>query len=492
MGSLWENDEPSPEEIRARVRSIFPRIRRRLEDLVSIPSVSAEGFPAERVRDSASATAEWLADSGFSDVRLLHVEGSHPAVYGFARGPVGSPRVLLYAHHDVQPPGDLDLWETPPWEPTERHGRLFGRGTADDKAGIAVHAAALRAWNGKPPLDVVALIEGDEEAGSVHLPEFLSTYRSLLQADAVVIADCSTWAIGQPALVTSLRGVVDCVVEVRALDHAAHSGKYGGPVPDALTALCRLIATLHDSDGNITVKGLHSGPPPAQTIDERNLRELVGLRPGGMFLGEGMLSHRIWGKPAISVLGIDAPGMNGHTHQLMATARATLSLRVAPGDDAQQAFLAVKTHLINHAPWNAEVDVTSAFLGEPCQIDSSGPIYDAYRRSCVDTWGRLPLETGSGGSLPMAAALADAYPGVALLLTGIDDPESNPHSENESIHLAELENCCVNEAILLGRIAAIGGTLDKLPPETEIRGAARHRTCRPSARSTSTRPVTVR
>jgi cysteinylglycine-S-conjugate dipeptidase len=446
--------ELSPEAARSAVESTFHRVRSELEHLVRIPSVSAAGFDADHVRRSATATAAWLERSGFSDVRLLDVKGAHPAVYGAARGPTGSPRVLLYAHHDVQPPGPRDLWESPPFEPAERHGRLFGRGTADDKAGIAVHAAALQAWEGKPPLDVAVFIEGEEETGSTHLPEFLSTYKDLLQAGAAVIADCSNWNIGQPTLTTSLRGIVDCVVEVRTLDHAVHSGKYGGPVPDALTALCKLIATLHDSAGNVAVRGLHTGPSHAVNIDESHVRQAVGLRPGVQFLGEGPLSHRIWAQPAIAVLGIDAPPVAGAAHKLVPCARASISLRLAPGEDAQQAYLALDEHLHSHAPWGAEMTVTLDHQGEPYHIDTSGTVFDAFRRSCADTWNCAPLEPGSGGSLPLVAALAEAYPGMALLLTGVDDPQSKAHSENESVHLGELQKCCVNEAILLGYLAA--------------------------------------
>ncbi len=362
--------------------------------------------------------------------------------------------MLLYAHHDVQPPGPVDLWDSPPFEPTERNGRLFGRGTADDKAGIAVHAAALQAWEGKPPLDVTVFIDGEEETGSTHLPEFLSTFKDMLQADAIVIADCSNWGIGQPTLTTSLRGIVDCVVEVRTLDHAVHSGKYGGPVPDSVTALCRLIATLHDSTGNIAVQGLHIGPPHAVPIDESYLRQVVGLRPGVQFLGEGSLSHRIWEQPAIAVLGIDAPSVAEAAHQLSPWARARISVRLAPGDDAQRAFRALREHLHSNASWGAEVTITPDHQSEPYRIDASGSAFDAFRRSCAATWSCAPVEPGSGGSLPLVAALAEAYPQMAFLLTGVDDPESRAHSENESVHLGELQKCCVNEAILLGYLAA--------------------------------------
>ena len=445
--------ELSPASARAAVDHVFPRIRDELEHLVRIPSVSAPGSDAQQVWRSAQATRTWLRRSGFRNARLLELSGSHPAVYGSVPGPAGSPRILLYAHHDVQPPGPEELWESPPFEPRERDGRLFGRGTADDKAGIAVHMAAMRAWAGKPPLGVAVLIEGEEETGSTHLPGFLQRYKSLLRAGAVVIADCSNWAIGQPTLITSLRGIVDCVVSVRTIDHAVHSGKYGGPVPDALTAMCRLIATLHDAVGDVAVKGLHLGPPHAMDFPEPLLREITGLRPGAQFLGDAPLSQQIWAQPAIAVLGIDAPPVTGAAHKIVPACRASVSVRLAPGDDAGRAFGAVREHLLNHAPWDAEVTVTRDHQGEPFAVDTSGPAFGAFRRSCVDTWGCLPVEAGSGGSLPLVAALAETYPDMTLLLTGVDDPGSRAHSENESVHLGELRQCCVNEALLLGYLA---------------------------------------
>ena len=444
----------SPAAASAAIESAFPLIRSELDKLVRIPSVSAAGFDARQVRRSAGATAAWLRRSGFRDARLLETEGSHPAVYGTIRGPSGSPRILLYAHHDVQPPGRADLWESPPFEPTERGGRLFGRGTADDKAGIAVHAAAVKAWAGRPPLDVAIFVEGEEETGSTHLPGFLSNYKELLQADAIVIADCSNWDIGQPTLITSLRGIVDCAIEVRTLDHAVHSGKYGGPVPDALTALCRLISTLHDAAGNVAVKGLHTGPPHPVSMKASRLRQVVGLRPGVQFLGEGALTQQMWASPAVAILGIDAPSVAGAAHQIVPWARAGISVRLAPGDNAERAFHALKEHLLRHAPWNAEVVVTLDHQSQPHLINASGPAFDAFRRACTDTWGSPPVQAGSGGSLPLVGALTETYPDMAILLTGVDDPESKAHAENESVHLGELKKCCVSEALLLGYLAA--------------------------------------
>lgn len=431
------------------VDAVFGDIREGLEHLVSIPSVSADGFNAEYVRESAKETASWLERCGLEDVRLLEVKGAHPAVFGFSPGPAGSPTILLYAHHDVQPPGLEELWESPPFEPTERAGRLYGRGSADNKGGIAVHAAALRVWEGKPPVGIGVFIEGEEEIGSVHLTDFLSKFEGLLRADAIVLADCTNWTEGQPTLTTSVRGLLDCQIEVRTLDHAVHSGRFGGPVPDALTALCRLIATLHTPEGDVAVPGLSAGSSNAVPFTEAELRRFSGLRLSVRLLGGGSLPDRLWARPALAVLGIDAPATGNAAQKLVPVASAMISIRLAPGDDAWRAFHAVKEHVLRHAPWGAEVTVTPSRMGEPHSIDVSGYAFEAFRRSCADTWGRPPLEPGSGGSLPLVSVFAKAYPDAQLLLTGVEDLESNSHAENESVHLGDLRNCCVNEAVLL-------------------------------------------
>jgi cysteinylglycine-S-conjugate dipeptidase len=444
----------SPQAVQAVIESGFDDICTELENLIRIPSVSAYAFRADQVRRSAEATASWLERSGLKGVRMLEVDGAHPAVFGSIPGPAGSPSVLLYAHHDVQPPGPDELWNSPPFEPAIRSGRLFGRGAADDKAGIAVHAAALQAWEGKPAVGVSVFIEGEEEIAAPHLPAFLSEYGHLLRADAIVLADCSNWTIGQPALTTSLRGIIDCVVEVRTLDHAVHSGRYGGPVPDALTALCRLIATLHNRTGSVAVRGLRTGTAHTLQLDEPDLRRFSGLRPGVRLLGRGPLTHRLWMRPAIDVIGIDAPPTEDAAHQLVPTARAKVSVRLAPGDNTQRAFKAIEKHLKRHVPWGAEVTVKLSKVGEPHRIDATGRAFEAYRRACADTWGCAPVEPGSGGSLPLVAALAETYPDMSFLLTGAEDPESKAHSENESVHLGELQNCCISEAMLIGYLAS--------------------------------------
>jgi acetylornithine deacetylase/succinyl-diaminopimelate desuccinylase-like protein len=439
-------------ELRGKVASLMPEIHADLERLVRIPSVSFEGFDPAHVRESAEATKQILTASGMS-ARILEVEGAHPAVLGYIPGPEDAPTVLLYAHHDVQPQGPEDLWTSHPFEPVTRDGRLYGRGAADDKSGIAVHAAAVRAWDGRPPVGVTVFVEGEEESSSEHLPEFLSRYHDLLKADAVILADSGNWRVGEPALTISLRGIVACFLEIRVLDHAVHSGEYGGPIPDALTVLCRTLARLHDDKGNPAVPGLASGPADPLDLSEKELRSWAGVRPAVKLIGDGSLTERMWTKAAISVLGIDAPRVFEASNQLVPWARAKISMRIPPGQDPEAAMQALIRHIESNVPWGADAKVTPESHGAPYELSSKGPAYDAMRRAMSEAFGRAPVEMGAGGSIPFLAAFAGQFPEAALLLTGAMDPTSNAHSEDESLDLQDLERTSLAEALFLGYLA---------------------------------------
>ncbi|HEV8419901.1 MAG TPA: dipeptidase [Actinomycetota bacterium] len=437
--------EAMPEKISA----LMPDIRAELERLVRIPSVSFPEFDPEQVRRSGAATQEILQACGM-ETRLLEVEGAHPAVLGRVPPPDGAPTVLLYAHHDVQPQGPENLWSSPPFEPVERNGRLYGRGSSDDKAGIVMHAAAMRAWDGRPPVGVTVFVEGEEESSSEHLGAFLSTYGELLKADAVILADSGNWRTGEPALTISLRGIVACFIEIRTLDHAVHSGEYGGAIPDALSTLCRTLATLHDEKGNVAVAGLASGPADPLDLTEKELREWAGVRPGVRLIGDGNLTERMWTKPAISVLGIDAPRTPEASNQLVPFARAKVSMRIPPGQDAEDAMGALVKHLEANVPWGAEVKIVQEGIGSPFTLEAEGPAYDAMRRAMTESFGKEPVLMGAGGSIPFVAEFAKQFPKATLMLTGAGDPKCNAHSEDESVDLGDLEKSCLAEALFLG------------------------------------------
>ncbi|MGH3356462.1 MAG: dipeptidase [Nocardioidaceae bacterium] len=442
------------DDLHSAVQQVLPGVRADLDALVRIPSVSADPARHGEVRRSAEATAQLFEGAGLPDVRILATDGGQPAVVARRPAPEGAPTVLLYAHHDVQPEGSHGDWRSDPFEPTERDGRLFGRGTADDKAGIAAHLAAIRAHRGTPPVGVTVFIEGEEEVGSPTLTTFLEAYGDLLAADVIVIADSANWDIGTPALTTSLRGLAECFVEVRTLEHAIHSGMYGGAAPDALTALCRLLATLHDEAGNVVVDGLTTGPAAELDYPVERFRAEAGLAEGVDLIGSGPVVERLWTRPAIAVLAVDAPRVSEASNTLLPVAQAKVSLRLAPGDDAARAREALARHLESHAPWGAQVSVRRGETGEPFAVDATGPAYDAARSAFREAWcGAEPVDVGVGGSIPFIAEFADAFPHAAILVTGVEDPDTRAHGANEGLHLGEFERVCLAEALLLQNLA---------------------------------------
>jgi acetylornithine deacetylase/succinyl-diaminopimelate desuccinylase-like protein len=435
-----------------RVRDVLPSVRRDLEDLVRIESVWADPDRRDEVHRSAQAVADLLSQAGFGDVRIVS-EGGAPAVIAQHPAPAGAPTVLLYAHHDVQPEGDLDQWASPPFEPTERNGRLYGRGSADDKAGIATHLAAFRAHGGQPPVGVTVFVEGEEESGSPSLGRLLAAHHDALAADVIVIADSDNWSTDIPALTVTLRGLVDCVVEVATLDHGLHSGIWGGVVPDALTVLVRLLASLHDEDGNVAVAGLHESTAAAVDYPPDRVRADSGLLDGVSEIGTGSAPQRLWAKPAITVIGIDTTPIEKASNTLIPRARAKISMRVAPGGDAAAHLDALTTHLQRHAPWGAQVSVARGDIGQPYAIEAGGSVYDAARAAFRQAWGTDAIDMGMGGSIPFIAEFANAFPQAKILVTGVEDPATQAHSINESLHLGVLERAAITEALLLANLA---------------------------------------
>jgi len=435
------------------VAAVLPGVRADLEHLVRIPSVGADPERHDDVRRSAEATATLFREAGL-DTQLVEVEGGLPAVIARKAAPPGKPTVLLYAHHDVQPEGDHAAWDTEPFEPTERGGRLYGRGAADDKAGIAAHLAAIRAHGDNLPVGVTVFVEGEEENGSESLPAILEQHRDLLANDVMVIADSTNWDIGIPALTTSLRGLAGCVVEVRTLDHGVHSGMWGGVAPDALTTLIRMLATLHDDEGNVAVQGLVSGAATDLVYPEDRFRAEAGVADGVELVGTGSVVDRLWTKPAISIVALDATPVAAASNTLIPVARAKVSMRIAPGDIARRALHHLQEHLRAHTPYGAQVAFSDDDLGEPFAVDANGPVYDAARAAFKHAWdGVEPVDIGVGGSIPFIAQLAGMFPDAAILVTGVEDPDTRAHGANEGLHLAEFERVCLAEALLLQELA---------------------------------------
>lgn len=442
------------DDLRSAVGRDFPHLQSMLGDLVRIPSVSADGYDLNEVRRSAEYVARLLEDDGADHVRLLEIQGAHPAVFGQVPAPDGAPTVLLYAHHDVQPPGPADEWITGPFEPFEKEGRLYGRGASDDKSGIIMHLGAIRAFGGRPPVGLKVFVEGEEEIGSRHLPRFLDEYSDLLAADVIVIADASNWVVGIPALTTSLRGLVAVEVEVRTLRSAQHSGLFGGVYPDALTALCRLLATLHHEDGTVAVEGLVAEEVEGLEFAEEQAAAQAGPVAGLQTMGSGSLVSRMWTRPAISVLAIDAPALAEAINQLVPVARAKVSMRTAPSQNMGQALKALRGHLEANVPWGAQVTIRNTDQGEGFALETEGAAFEAWKDAMHEAWGRPSVEMGVGGSIPFVAAFSEKLPAAPILLTGAGDPTSSVHAPNESQDLGDLEKSVLAEAIALRLLGA--------------------------------------
>lgn len=440
------------DDLAARVSALLPGVVEDLTALVAIPSVSSLPDRHADVEQAVDAVSALLADLACPDIQVVR-EGGQPAIIARFPAPEGQPTVCLYAHLDVQPTGDLTLWSSAPFEATQRGARLYGRGVVDDKAGIAVHLAALRAFGGKPPVGVTLFIEGEEEIGSPTLADILARHSEALASDVFVICDSGNWLVGTPAFTTALRGLVDLVVQVDTLDHALHSGQFGGVAPDALTTLIRLLATLHDDSGDVAVAGLAQAAPFALDYPAERIAEEAGLLPGVQLIGTGPIADRVWGRPAITVLALDATSVADASNTLSPTARAKVSMRIAPNQDPAAALEALRRHLIEHAPFGANVTVTDGSTGSGTSVAMAGPVADLARDVYSSAFRNPVVEMGQGGSIPMVADFQRAYPQAQILVTGVSDPDSRMHGIDESLDLIDLEAASLAEAALLQGLA---------------------------------------
>ncbi|YCH06177.1 M20/M25/M40 family metallo-hydrolase [Arthrobacter sp. alpha11c] len=449
-----------------------------LSDLVRVPGVAWAGFDPHALDLSARRVHDLFLTRGFdvSVVRAADPTGADGAPGVVARRPAapGLPTVLLYAHHDVQPSGALDAWDSEPFSAMEKDGRLWGRGAADDKAGIVMHLAAIHALDSvlgpDHGLGLTVFVEGEEEAGSPSLQDFMADYGQELVADAAIVADSGSWKIGIPGLTTSLRGLVDGTIRVRVLDHALHSGTYGGPVVDALTVLARLMATFHNADGSVAVEGLVEGQSKGMDLDAADLDALdldeavfrrdAGVPEGLQLAGTGSLTSRLWSKPALSFVGLDSQAIATAGNVLLPEATVKFSLRLPPGNHPDQAMEAVRRHALKNVPFGAEVTFTPGSKSMPFRADSNHPVVRAALWSLGQAWGAQAVSMGVGGSIPFVAALAAAQPQCSIIITGAEDPDSRAHGANESVHLGELRNAILAEALFL---AALQGGV---PPGT--------------------------
>ena len=457
--------QPHPllEALRDEVQGGLPLAIADLAGLVRIPSVSWDGFDRSPVLASAEAVKALLVGLRVFDTVEIAQEtiGSsdvlgQPAVLATRAARNGRPTILLYAHHDVQPSGSDDDWESAPFEPTVRGDRLYGRGAADDKAGVMAHVAAIRAFTAVVGQDfdlgLVAFIEGEEEFGSRSFANFLDRHREELAADVIVVADSDNWDIDTPSLTVALRGNVTFKLRVSTLDHASHSGMFGGAAPDAMLATIKLLSTLWSDDGSVAVAGLTSRESDTPAYSEQRLADEAAFLPGVTSLGSGPVLARMWMKPAITVTGIDAPSVLNASNTLAPSVTVRISARVAPGQTGDDAREVLELHLRANAPFGARIEITDADVGNPFLVDTSGWAVTDATDAMRDAWGAEPVQTGIGGSIPFISDLAHRFPDAQILVSGVEDPDTRAHSPNESLHLGVFRRAILTEAVLLAKL----------------------------------------
>ncbi len=418
------------------------RFRRELDAFLRIPSVSARSEHDADVRRAAAWVRDSMTTAGLS-ARVFATEG-HPVVVGeWKRAPAGAPTILIYGHYDVQPPEPLDLWDSPPFEPDLRDGRIYARGSADDKGQLFLHIKALEAHlatRGSLPVNVIVLAEGEEEVGSPNLAPFVRDHLDLLAADTVVISDSAMFAPGQPSLLFSLRGMAYFEIHATGPSTDLHSGGYGGAVANPANALARVVGDLHDAEGRITVPGFYDDVaiPPAETVSriralpfdgEAWARE-TGVPPSG---GEGAYSplERLWTRPTCDVNGF----LSGYTGEgaktvLPAKALAKVSFRLVPEQTPERVRELMERHLERVAPPGISLELVELHGGRPWRARLAGPVFEAAARALERSFGTRPVLTGEGGSIPIVVELEEML-GATSLLIGFALPGANMHAPNE-------------------------------------------------------------
>jgi acetylornithine deacetylase/succinyl-diaminopimelate desuccinylase-like protein len=443
----------------AAVDGLMRQARADLERLVAIRSVASElRVPVPEGRAAAELVASLYREAGVPDLDLVDADDGSVVVIGRAEGPDGAPRVLLYAHYDVQPVGALSSWGSDPWTLTERDGRWYARGAADCKGNLVMHLTALRALrdvDGGWPVSLTVVCEGSEEMSTGGLERLVAASPERFAADVIVVADSGNVEEGVPTVTTSLRGTGSVLVTVRTLERPVHSGQFGGAAPDAVAALIRVLGTLRDEAGGTTVTGVPSdGHWGGAAYPVERFRSDAGVLEGVEVIGGADVADAVWARPVATVLAIEGPAVQDVTASVAAEARAVVNLRVPPGVDAAAAQQHLVGQLTAAVPWGARITVEPKTLGRPFAARTDGPAYAALGVAMEEAFGRPMVQTGQGGAIPLCVELATANPDAEILLIGVEEPASRIHSPDESVSPEELRRTALAEALFL---RALGG-----------------------------------
>ncbi|MDC4232932.1 dipeptidase [Actinomyces sp. B33] len=451
--------QPTADDLRARLDASFDSLLDELAALVALPSISSDPSRAADLEASAQHVRDRFAAAGLEAeiLRVTTPEGveGKPAVVARTPRVEGAPTVLLYAHHDVQPTGDVSRWSSDPFVADIRGDRMYGRGASDDGAGVVVHLGALRTLGADLPVNVVVFIEGEEEIGSPSFTTFLTTHGEKLKADVIVVADSDNWKVGEPAVTTSLRGNCVATVDVTVADHAVHSGMFGGPMLDSVTCAAMLICSMYDDRGGIAIEGLGGTPTADVDWPEDEFRAAAGLLDSVELVGSGDLAARMWTMPSVSVIGFDARPVDEASNTISPHTRFQVSMRTVPGKDPREAMDALVAHLEAHAPFGARVEVTPEEAGPGYQADLDSPVTALLHEALTEAWGAPSVNIGVGGSIPFISDFQRLFPDAQVVVTGVEDPLTNAHSEDESQSIPDLKAAILAEMLLLTRLPSL-------------------------------------
>jgi acetylornithine deacetylase/succinyl-diaminopimelate desuccinylase-like protein len=405
-----------------------------LSDLVRIQSISSDKNHRDHVDESAQFVQNIFADLGLN-TQTIKVPGGMPAVVAHTEIDPAKKTVLLYAHHDVQPVGDETLWNTDPFEPQVIDGRLFGRGSGDNKSGVVVHYHVVKQLLDDLPVNLKIFIEGEEEIGSPTMTEFINQNRDALESDVIIIADSGNVRIGTPTITTTLRGLVDAIIEVDQPMRPIHSGVGGGVVPDAFLVLSKIISSFHNEKGELLIEGLTPTEMQVTELEESFLKKMLGSEDINLFDTES-ISKRLWLEPALDVLAIDAPPVSEAVNLVIPKAKAKISLRLPPTEDPEHAMKMLEEHVMKNVPWNASVKFIPNSKGSGVVANPDKPFTTELVKNFNEIWKKDTAFIGIGGSIPFANDFVREFPNAELVLVGAADEElGNAHAPNESVQI---------------------------------------------------------